>query len=49
MREARGLEYETCGEGEPVLLIHGSHVAEQLRDPRRVAETIASFLARHPL
>ena len=27
MLEAAGLEYEVCGEGEPVLLIHGSQVA----------------------
>jgi pimeloyl-ACP methyl ester carboxylesterase len=27
MRKAAGLEYEMLGEGEPVLLIHGSHVA----------------------
>jgi pimeloyl-ACP methyl ester carboxylesterase len=27
MLDARGLEYETRGTGEPVLLIHGSHVA----------------------
>ena len=28
MQRARGLEYEVTGEGEPVLLIHGSHIAE---------------------
>lgn len=28
MLKAGGLEYEVRGEGEPVLLIHGSHVAE---------------------
>jgi pimeloyl-ACP methyl ester carboxylesterase len=28
MRRADGLEYEVQGEGEPVLLIHGSHVAD---------------------
>jgi pimeloyl-ACP methyl ester carboxylesterase len=28
MRNATGLEYEVHGEGEPVLLIHGSHVAD---------------------
>jgi pimeloyl-ACP methyl ester carboxylesterase len=28
MQKAGGLEYEVRGEGEPVLLIHGSHVAE---------------------
>ena len=28
MLKARGLEYELRGEGEPVLLIHGSHVAD---------------------
>jgi 3-oxoadipate enol-lactonase len=27
MREPHGLEYETSGDGEPVLLVHGSHVA----------------------
>ena len=27
MLQARGLEYETRGSGDPVLLIHGSHVA----------------------
>jgi pimeloyl-ACP methyl ester carboxylesterase len=28
MLKAEGLEYESHGEGEPVLLIHGSHVAD---------------------
>jgi pimeloyl-ACP methyl ester carboxylesterase len=28
MQNAGGLEYEVYGEGEPVLLIHGSHVAD---------------------
>ena len=28
MLKAQGLEYEPHGEGEPVLLIHGSHVAD---------------------
>ncbi len=28
MLKAKGLEYESHGEGEPVLLIHGSHVAD---------------------
>lgn len=28
MRDAGGLEYEVHGSGEPVLLIHGSHVAD---------------------
>jgi pimeloyl-ACP methyl ester carboxylesterase len=28
MRKAAGLEYEVHGRGEPVLLIHGSHVAD---------------------
>lgn len=30
MAKTRGLEYEVHGEGEPVLLIHGSHVADAL-------------------
>lgn len=30
MRKADGLAYEAQGEGEPVLLIHGSHVADAL-------------------
>jgi len=30
MLKAEGLEYEVRGEGEPVLLIHGSHVADAL-------------------
>lgn len=30
MLKAQGLEYELHGEGEPVLLIHGSHVADAL-------------------
>ena len=37
MRKADGLEYEVQGEGEPVLLIHGSHIADSflpfLREP----------------
>jgi pimeloyl-ACP methyl ester carboxylesterase len=28
MQKAKGLEYELHGEGQPVLLIHGSHVAD---------------------
>jgi pimeloyl-ACP methyl ester carboxylesterase len=28
MRDAKGLEYEVHGAGDPVLLIHGSHVAD---------------------
>ena len=28
MLKAEGLEYESIGEGEPVLLIHGSHIAD---------------------
>jgi pimeloyl-ACP methyl ester carboxylesterase len=31
MLKAHGLEYEAHGEGEPVLLIHGSHVADSFR------------------
>jgi len=31
MRRLEGLEVEVGGEGEPVLLVHGSHVAEAMR------------------
>jgi pimeloyl-ACP methyl ester carboxylesterase len=31
MHDAMGIEYEVRGQGDPVLLIHGSHVADALR------------------
>src|SRR5262245_20555735 len=37
MLKAQGLAYELHGEGEPVLLIHGSHLADALLPLTRAA------------
>lgn len=43
MRKAEGLEYEVHGEGEPVLLIHGSHVAGAFLPLMREPDLAGSF------
>ena len=48
MLKAQGLEYETHGEGEPVLLIHGSHVADSFLPLTREA-VLADRYKTHPV
>jgi pimeloyl-ACP methyl ester carboxylesterase len=43
VRSARGLAYEDRGAGEPVLLIHGSHVADGLRPIARESDLADHF------
>ncbi len=43
MQRAQGLEYEITGEGEPVLLIHGSHIAESFLPMTRESALAESY------
>lgn len=43
MRSASGLDFEVHGDGEPVLLIHGSHIADVFAPLAREPELAARF------
>ena len=43
MRKAEGMEYELQGEGDPVLLIHGSHVADSFLPLTREAVLVDRY------
>jgi 3-oxoadipate enol-lactonase len=47
MRNAAGLEYEVAGAGEPVLLIHGSHVADSFLPLVDRSELVGRFRLIH--
>ena len=43
MRKAEGMEYELQGGGDPVLLIHGSHVADSFLPLTREAVLVDRY------